>query len=107
MGETVEDIWEAGSAAALAIFGYIAVILLWTADSTQDSVTIFTKTVTVLLLAAFPTTEVGIYLAVFMAAVGASISISMLGAKRVFIIFTAGFFWCGTNIIMNWFFGPL
>lgn len=107
MGSSAEDIWEGGAALTLTIFGLIAAVMIFSADSTESSADIFAQSITVLVLSAFPTSELGVFLAVFMAIVGASISASMLGAKLKSMVFAAGFFWVGTNIVLTWFFGPL
>ena len=107
MSSTVEDIWESGAALALTIFGFFVALMIFSADSIEASVDVFAQSITVMVLAVFPTSVVGIFLAAFMAVVGASISISMLGPKLKSMVFAAGFFWVGTNIVIAWFFGPL
>lgn len=103
--QTVEDAFDLGGLIVFTLFGYVAVASVWAADTTSEAVDAFAHSVTIMMLVAFPTSEFGVFLAVAMATVGGSISLSGRNPRLFAAALLAGTGWTGANILTNLVFG--
>lgn len=105
--DTLEDLFKAGGAFALAI----AFLFFWSeiqnTDSPSESINLVEKYVVTMLLAVVPANEFALFVDAVVALIGGSIAASQVDFDiRAFAI-TAGFLWIGTNLVINWFFPPV
>lgn len=105
--DTLEDLFKAGGAFALAI----AFLFFWSGiqntESATESVSLVEKYVVTMLLAVIPASELALFVDTVAALVGGSIAASKVDFDiRVFVV-VAGFLWIGTNLVINWFFPPV
>jgi hypothetical protein len=104
--DTLEDLFKAGGAFALAI----AFLFFWSGiqntGSPSESVNLVERNVVMMLLAVVPANELALSVDAVVALIGGSIAASQVDFDiRAFVI-TAGFLWIGTNLLINWFFPP-
>lgn len=105
--DTLEDLFKAGGAFALAI----AFLFFWSgvqnADSASESVNIIEKFVVTMLLAVIPASEFALFVNAVVALVGGSIVASRVDFDIRAVVIAAGFLWMGTNLLINWIFPPV
>lgn len=103
--ETLEDAFDLGVVIVATLFAYGAVASIWAADTLSESVNAFAQSITILLLVLVPTSEFGIFLAVALATVGASISLSERDPRVSLAAVLAGAGWTAANVLTNLVFG--
>ena len=106
-GGSLEDAFKAGVAIAASLFLYVYVILLQNAESTDQAIRVFGRTLYAFVMAFYPTSELALFLNFLTTTVGATIAARKLPAKGIGIIIVIGFLWTATNIIVSWFTAPI
>lgn len=103
--QTIEDAFQLGGLIIITIFAYFAVGAIWAADTTAGAMNAFADSLTILLFAIYPTTEIGIVLAVVMAVVGGSIPLVGRDPRLIIAALVGGAWWTGISILTNLAFG--
>ncbi|WP_152423935.1 hypothetical protein [Natronorubrum tibetense] len=102
---TLRDAFYMGLMGVLSLFIFVAAMRIWAADSPGESVEVFAQSVSILVLVALPTSEIGIILAMIMATVGAAIPLSGRNPHLILAAVFAGMGWGAANILVKLVFG--
>lgn len=105
--DTLEDVFKASGAFAVAILFLFFWSGLQNTDSPTESVSLVEKFVVTTLYAVVPASELVFFVDLVVAVIGGSIAASKVDFDiRVFVA-AAGFLWAGINLVINWFFPPI
>lgn len=100
---SVADAAKAGGVVAVCLFLIVYVVMMMSADSLTEAVTIFERTILTLVFIFVPTTEVGALVSVFSGGIAAAVSLDDFDPSIARSIFAFGFIYILTNIVINWF----
>ncbi|WP_226042624.1 hypothetical protein [Natrinema sp. DC36] len=98
-----KELFGLGAFVAGTLFLFYYYTRIVAADSMSESVEIFSRAIQTLIFTFVPTSEIAALISVTAGFIGSAISIKSLGPKLGMIIFSFGFLYTSTNLIIYWF----